>query len=179
MVNSGDDRSSRRKERYMILRGLGFSSEDARRLRDQSGENIQLEIRNERRRISRKSISRRSETEAQKLESIREEFRQTSPVARGRRLESRRERYNNFSAWSSTQNFPPAAIARIRQFNSDAGLSRDDGYGYRRYYFVYVERLPANESAEFADRADSGIRHMRHISLTSKVYRGRITENVA
>ncbi len=162
-----ESRSERRKARYKYLTGLGFSTEDARRLRDQSGRNIESNVKRERRRISRKPRARRSTDEQDRLDSIQVSSTATLLETRERRFMSRGERYDSFSSWSKI-GFPPWAINRISDYNKSRRLSRDDSFGYRRFYFWYVERVADFENEFFADRGDSGIRNLRGISLTAR-----------
>lgn len=164
-----EDRNARRMSRYMYLRSLGFSSKDARRLRDQSGPHIESAIRNERRRISRKKISNRTPQEKERLRKTQEYQGKISTGDRRRRYESRTNRYQDFSHWSSKHvGFPGWALQRIRQYNRERGLNRYDPYGYRRFYYWYVERISDFENEFYADRGDSGIRHQYGIPLRSR-----------
>lgn len=153
-----ESRSDKRKERYRELRALGFSASEARRYRDQSGTNIDKRISVEQRRISRKPQQMRSSEEVFRLERIRN--RRKSRVTRQPRLDSRRERWQRFSDWSKVQRFPKEYQARIDQINERAGKPRFDGYGYRRFYYEYVERLSMEDSIQLADRGDSGVRYL-------------------
>lgn len=163
-----DSRSARRKERYQYLISLGFSPIDARRLRDNSGRNIEVSVKRERRRISRKTVSRRTTAEQQRLDAIQLSTTTTLLETRERRFMSRGDRYGNFSQWSST-GFPMWALERIRDYNRTRNLPRDDSFGHRRFYYWYVERIADFQNEIFADRGDSGIRNMRGIPLASKM----------
>lgn len=150
-----------------MLRELGFSHTDARRLRDQSQTNIEVVIVRERRRISRKSVSQRTPKETARLNRLRDTSTPPEVEKRTRRLKTRGNRWQDFSDWSSRHKggFPEWALQEIRRFNEQAGLPTIDGFGYRQFFFWYVERLPIMEAAEFADRDDSGIRHEMGIPL--------------
>lgn len=163
-----ESRSERRQARYKYLRSLGFSSDDARRLRDKSGRNIEGEVKTERRRISRKSRTRRTQQEQERLDAIQLSSTPTLLEARERRIMSKADRWDNYSAWSKI-GFPPWALTRIEDYNRSRGLPRDDAFGYRRFYYWYVERIADFENEFFADRGDSGIRNLRGIPLGSRV----------
>lgn len=155
-----DVRSEKRLERYRELRALGFSAEDARRLRDRSGRNIQLEVASEQRRISRKPQRARTPEETFRLRRIQDRNVSATRIQQEARLNTRRERWMRFSEWSKAGVFPRQYISRIRQINIRAGRDAYDGYGFRQFYFEYVERLSREESIELADRADSGMRYL-------------------
>lgn len=41
-----------------------------------------------------------------------------------------------------------------------AGLNPFDSFGYRMYYYMYVERMPEFTAQEFAERGGSDIRYL-------------------
>lgn len=161
-----ESRSDKRKERYAEAIALGFSPAEARALRDRSGDNIQKAFTAERRRISRKPASERTAAESFRLTRIQQRDIRADQIRLQARLDARRARWQQFSEWSSKGvGFPPSALRRIRAYNKAAGLSRDDGFGFRRYYYEYVERLDPEEVSELADRADSGTRYLANKPL--------------
>lgn len=162
-------RSERRKERYKILIRLGFSAKEARQRRDWTGERIQRSIATRENQISDIPESRRSKSERDQLRKINNYNTKSSPVARQRRVKSRSERYADFSTWSKRFNkFPPSALKKIAEFNRAVGEESRDPYGFRRFYYWYVERISESESAAFADRADSPRRHSIGVALRSR-----------
>ena len=160
-----EDRDNKRRERYLELRALGFSVQDARRYRDQSGKNIELRISKEQRRISRKPEQIRSSEESFKLSRIRQRRQSANFIARKARMSTRQERWQEFSDFSKSGAWPQEIRARIRAINTRAGLDSDDGYGFRRYYYEFVERLNTDESKELSERNDSGMRYLLNRSL--------------
>lgn len=153
-----ETRSAKRKERYRELRTLGFSATEARRLRDTSGDTINTEVTSAQRRISRKPQQLRTSEEVFRLERIRNYKR--SKFTRRIRVDSRQARWERFSKWSKAGVFPKELRARIVRINQAAGLGANDGFGYRQFYYEYVERLSREDATQFADRADSGIRYL-------------------
>lgn len=159
-----ESRSEKRKERYKELRALGFTVADARRYRDRSGDNIDRFIRVEQRRISRKPIALRSSRESFRLSRIRN-YR-SQPSKKSRRFDSREARWRQFSKWSKNNKFPKWAQDRIVATNRRAGKdSILDGFGYRQFYYEYVERLDDGEISDIVDRNDSGMRWRINMSL--------------
>jgi hypothetical protein len=75
-------------------------------------------------------------------------------------VDSRRARWERFSKWSEAGVFPKSFRARIVQINRAAGLGVNAGFGYRQFYYEYVERLSREDSIQLADRADSGVRYL-------------------
>jgi len=105
-----------RKERYAAAIDAGYSSVEARRIRDYG--------------ISRYNASI----------AIRSETRQTRPH------ESKSARREKFSQWSSSQlGFPDDIRAQIEQWNRDEGLPFRHSRGYRRFYWLYVEGVDFSE----------------------------------
>jgi hypothetical protein len=162
-----EPRSLKRVERYRELRALGFDPIQARRFRDWSGKRIQLTIAREQRRISRKPIQLRTTDESFRLSRIQSRNRQQTQIQQQARLSSRQERWEQFADFSENRNWPPEFLRRIRQINERAGLSIDDGFGYRRFYYEYVERLDIQESLDLAERGDSEIRFLTNRPLVA------------
>lgn len=148
-----------RRERYGELIRLGFTPKEARRLRDRSGDNIQAEIKQERRRIVKKSVSKRAPIEQRKLAAIRERDSRLTVTQRSQRLEPKTVRSKNFSKWSNKygEGFPADRQLEIEAFNERAGKSKYDKFGYRMYYYRYVERVPVGEAMIFAQSGGSDI----------------------
>lgn len=151
-------------QRYQTARELGFSSQQASRMRDLSRETFENVIASERRRISRKSRSARTSQEISRVEAIRA-YEGSDELTRSRRLDAGGTRYENFRRWSSKfEGFPYFAFEGddifpgIEEFNLDSGRTRDDGFGYRAFYYYYVERIMDIGVIErLADRGDSGV----------------------
>jgi hypothetical protein len=162
-----EPRNLKRVERYRELRALGFDATQARRFRDWSGKRIQLTIAREQRRISRKPIQLRTADESFRLSRIQSRNRQQTQIQQQTRLSSRQERWEEFAEFSENRNWPSEFLRRIRQINERAGLSIDDGFGYRRFYYEYVERLDIQESLDLAERGDSEIRFLTNRPLVA------------
>lgn len=160
-----ESRSDKRKERYRELRALRFTPDQARRLRDRSGKEIQLAIARERRRISRKPIQLRTADEHFRLQRMQDRQATATEMQRRARLETRQERWEKFSSYSKSGIWPREFRKRVREINRRAGLGPDDGYGYRRFYFEYVERLSLEESIEISERGDSEARYLTNRPL--------------
>lgn len=158
-------RNEKRLERYRELRALGFNAKDARKLRDQSGRHIESQISAERRRISRKPVQLRTSDESFKLRRLQDRSTAETQIRSQARMTSRRERWENFSRWSESRKFPVNYRRRISTINIRAGLPPDDGFGFRQFYYEYVERLSRDESSELAERNDSGVRWLINRSL--------------
>lgn len=142
------NRAELRESRYKLLRSLGYSSADATRRRDWSAERIDADIIATQRRISKKRVSSRSETEQERLEAIRDYRHQERdmPVSVRQRTESRKDRLRNFSDWSKAKEFPAHIQGLIDGYNEQAGFSPLDSYGYRLFYWQYVRGLDERES---------------------------------
>lgn len=160
-----ESRSDKRKERYRELRALRFSPEQSRRLRDRSGKEIQLAIAREQRRISRKPVQLRTADESFRLKRIQDRQAAATEVQRRARLETRQERWEKFSEYSKSGIWPREFRKRIREINRRVGLGPDDGYGYRRFYYEYVERLSQEESIQISERGDSEVRYLTNRPL--------------
>lgn len=175
-----ESRASKRAERRMIARELGFSPAQADRMRDLSPQRFEDEIRAERARITRTSRARRTAEQQSRLDSIRE-YSGQSEITRQRRLATGGTRYENFRMWSSKYvGFPDAALdgddffPGITAMNRRAGRNDFDGFGYRAFYYYYVERImDIDVIAELADRGDSGVRGVTIGDKLSGVRRGR------
>lgn len=162
-----ESRSDKRKERYRELRALRFSPEVARRYRDKSGKEISLLITREQRRISRKPQYKRSADESFRLRRIQDRSKSANQVQQQARLDSRRERWEKFSEYSKSGLWPQNLRNRIREINRRAGLGPDDGYGFRRFYYEYVERLSLEESIQISERGDSEVRFLTNRPLVA------------
>lgn len=151
------DRKELRKERYNALRKLGFSTKEARRRRDQSAVHIVEYIDTERERIVTKKSNMRTESEKFTLKAIRQSRRRERKIDEAPRLKPITERASDFSRWTSDGNFPAWAREYIAAQNDNIGVSPINSYGYRRFYWRYVENLSEDEIGSLADRGDSGI----------------------
>lgn len=149
-------RSDLRKERYNHLRGLGFSPADARKFRDQSSAHIVEYVDEETERITVKKSNVRTVREKDILQNVRRQRRtaKTAPVI-SPRLKPISERADDFSGWTR-DGFPVEATRFIEEENRRTGRSPVDGYGFRRFYWAYVENIPVDEIGDLADRGDSG-----------------------
>lgn len=148
-------RSDLRKERYKYMRSLGFSAVHARKYRDNKTENITKFVNSERVRITEIRSSQRSKSERTIIASIRRERRQVATVETAPRLKPRRERLEDFKRWTGDRNFPDWAISYIAEHNQLAGFSPLNSYGFRRFYYRYVQNRPETTAALLADRDDS------------------------
>jgi hypothetical protein len=160
-----ESRSDKRKERYREAKALGFSRTEATRLRDLSGKSLQREFSREARRISRKNIKDRSAAETFRLRRIQDRNASQDQIRLQSRLDSRRERWLKFSEWSKANKFPASQLKRIVNINTRNGLSPTDRFGYRMFYYLYVERLDDFDANQLADRGDSGMRYLLNQSL--------------
>lgn len=160
-------REIKRRERYLELRALGYTPTEATRLRDLSGDNIQKQISRTRRRISRKPVAMRTSEETFRLARIQNRQRVQSQVQQDGRLGSRESRWRKFSEYSKINKFPKKMRDRIAEINSNVGKPPLDGYGYRRFYYEYVERLDIREASNLANRNDSGMRYLLNKSLVT------------
>lgn len=163
-------RATKRYERYNEARALEFSVEDARRLRDLSGSKFQQVVSQEQRRISRKPERLRTPEESFRLKRIQDRNKFQTKVQQEQRVMSRIERWKRFQKFSKNNVWPKYIKKEIIRFNRRHGKDDDDSFGYRQYYYKYVERLDIDEASELADRNDSGMRWLMNKSLI----RGRI-----
>lgn len=152
-----ETRSELRRERYNYLRRIGFSPVEARRRRDTSADNIRGFVSDERKRIVAISSKKRSENDRKIIRNIRVDRRRENRIETAPRLRPMSQRVTEFSKWSGEQNFPSWAETFIAQQNLDRGLDPFDSYGFRRFYWRYVEGLPTDEIGDLADRGDSDI----------------------
>lgn len=160
-----ESRSEKRKERYRELRALGFTPDRARQLRDHSGKNIQRSISTEQRRISRKPPSMRTSEESFRLRRIQDRNRSQNRIQSDGRILERQQRWENWSEWSKTNIWPRDMRRIARALNEQAGRPPDDGYGFRRLYYMYVERMPDERSEILAERNDSEMRFLTNKPL--------------
>lgn len=152
-------RGERRAARYKHLRILGFSAEHARRYRDQSSDHIIEFVDDSREEIVAIPAKNRSESQRNILKQVRKSRRRENQIVTQPRLKTIGERSSDFSRWSEFGNvFPGWALKYIEQQNADKGLSPADSYGYRRFYWSYVEGRSQDELGDVADRGDSEIR---------------------
>ncbi len=148
-------RSDLRKERYRHMRSLGFSAIEARKYRDNKQSNIIKFVSSEHTRITKIPAKKRVENERKILSNIRRTRRQPVTVDNAPRLKPQRERLEDFSRWTGDRNFPDWAISYIAEQNQRAGLSPLNSYGFRRFYYRYVQNRPEATAAILADRDDS------------------------
>lgn len=148
-------RSELRKERYRYLRSLGFSSADARKYRDQSVEHLQEYVDTTAERITETPSRKRTQQERTIIKQVRAERRKKPTVQTATRLKSRADRYDEFVAWTQDKNFPNWAMEYVAAANRNAGFGPVNSYGFRRFYYRYVENRPESTAATLADRDDS------------------------
>ena len=163
-----ESRDQKRIERYRELRALGYDSKTARRLRDASGKNIELFIGRDQRRISRKPIQTRTSSEAFRLRRIQNRYRTQTELQRKARLSTREERWQEFAEYSKSGIWPAEFRRRIREINRRAGFIKDannNKYGFRRFYYEYVERLSREESIELSELGDSEAKFIKNEPL--------------
>lgn len=163
-----ESRADRRKARYDYLISLGFSATEARKMRDHSGRHIERNVKQERKRIKRKKPTNRLPIEKFRLRAIENSQSKTTLEARERRFMSAGDRRSNFSLWSGNTGFPPWALKRIAAYNKAKRKSKFNSFGYRRFYYWYVERFADFENEFYADRGDSSIRNARGVSKRAR-----------
>lgn len=148
-------RKQLRKERYRHLLDLGFTSSDARKFRDHSSNSIDKNVESERQRITKVRAPKRSETDTKKIREIRRFNRQRPAVEVHGRNKTRSGRWEEFSQWTSDRNFPEWAQKYIGLRNREQGFDPLDSWGYRRFYYRYVQNRTEGSAARLADRDDS------------------------
>jgi hypothetical protein len=108
----------------------------------------------------------RSSQEAFRLTRI-QNYR-SQPEKKSRRFDSREARWRQFSKWSKSRKYPKWVRDRVERYNRAAGKqSIEDGFGYRQFYYEYVERLSDDEVSDIVDRNDSGMRYVLNKSLVT------------
>lgn len=152
---SANARKQLRKERYRHMIDLGFSTTDARRFRDRSGVNIETHVESERERIVDIRTEKRSQSDKDKLRDIRAHNRQKPAVESAGRNKTRADRWQEFSNWTKNRNFPGWAMDYIGEMNRDKELDPLDSWGFRRFYYRYVQNRAETSAAKLADRDDS------------------------
>lgn len=154
-VGDGSNRSDLRKERYRYLRSLGFSSADARKYRDQSFENLQTYVDTTVEQVEQTPSRKRTEREREIVKNVRKERAKKRTVESSTRMLTRTDRYENFVAWTVAKDFPNWAMQYIAAVNRQAGFGPVNSYGFRRFFYRYVENRPEATAATLADRDDS------------------------
>lgn len=150
MTTRNPDRANRRKEQYRIARETyGYSSKEASRLRDLSFKAFHSEIIKTEQRIKKKSPKRRTDFEVIQLQRI-QQAKQLAPTPR--RRDTRAARQAQFNLWSGQRDFPYVAQEFITKQNRLAGKADRDSFGYRIYYWHYVNELDVSEAVIAAER---------------------------
>ena len=144
----------KRGERYRYLVTLGFNTVDARKLRDRSGKNIEIAIRQRRLNLQKIPTQERSESEKKNLAGVRRAQRETRTSREGKIL-SETDRADRFSLWSGFEGFPSDALNIIQAINDERGEDENDSFGYRMYYHIYVERMDIDEAERFTEERDT------------------------
>lgn len=131
----------RRKEQKRIALESGFTPKQANKMRDYSAERFQETLRSRR-------VQHVPPTQRGFLDPKREIRREK---ARGREVNA-----DIWSVWAKS-GFPAWVERQARRLNAQAGLPRDDSYGWRAMYHHYViENLRSDDdieddSVEFAE----------------------------
>lgn len=131
------NRNEVRRERHRLLRELGYSPEDARRLRDNSFVNIEKTITRTERRLARRPAIDRSPEQQRRLRKIRD-YRKRDAIELCGRTESKPTRIANWSDWSRDRSFPREFYQRARKINRDSGRRANASYGFRILYHMYI-----------------------------------------
>lgn len=137
-----------RKARYDQLRALGYSSKEATRFRDRSADSIDAEVASRQKRIAKKPVAKRTSQESFQLTRIREyrRERREQPTVSREPIESRESRQEQFSSWTGRRNFPPRIVRYIAEINHAAGLDPLESYGFRVFYWQYVNGYTEREA---------------------------------
>lgn len=151
------ERAERRRQNYAYYKSLGYSTAEARRLRDVSPDKGFEEIQRTERRLGRIRAIDRSESVQMRLRAIRDEIRSRRRVGVDTdQPASRVQRIEQFREWSDTRDgFPPNVQRQIERLNVDAGLSPFAAYGYRVFFHLYVNGLDLAEAREVVERRDT------------------------
>ncbi len=151
-------RGERRAARYKHLRTIGFTAQDARKYRDQSSDHITEFVDDRREEILEVRADTRTDLQRKILRGIRESRKRENQIKTQPRLKSIKDRSADFSRWSEIgEHFPQWAMNFIEEQNEERGLSPADSYGFRRFYWSYVEGMDVEELGDIADRGDSDI----------------------
>lgn len=143
-------KSDLRKSRYNYFRELGYSSKEASRLRDRDPAKS---IPEERRKITKKPASKRTQQEKTILERTENKQIQVD-------LGSSASRFDQFRRWSGWRrsgskfvkgrsSFPKRYLDHIREINDEAGFDFNSSFGYRVFYHEYVEGMDYYEAEQF------------------------------
>lgn len=155
MAESQSARSQRRKERYNQLIQLGFSAKEARQYRDKSGLNIDAYVLSRQRQLREVEIDQLTPQQELQLERI-ERIRDRNILTFQQRTFSKSERALQFSTWSNRNiGFPAPHIAAIVEFNEAAGEPPDSPFGYKMFFYQYVDGLEWDEAEREIDERDS------------------------
>lgn len=154
------DRAKLRKARYSRLRALGFSRNEATRLRDKSEDSIETETDIKREQIEATPVRKRTPQQRESLKRI--EQYQSEPSRRGE-LSPKRGRIQDFKEWSKAKAFPLWAQTQIDNFNDEANQPPESSYGYRVFYHMYVNRNGRSKADQKIDENPNAIYDRRKI----------------
>lgn len=151
-----DAQNALRRQRYAVLRGLGFSRNEIvhNNIRDISARNLNTNITSRAERIQSIPARQRSLKETQDLDAY-EEYQTVLDATPSRHgdIETPKTREEKWSDWSGKDHFPNRFIKAIANINTDNGKLPFDSFGYRMMYFMYVEDMDEDEAEEMiADR---------------------------
>jgi len=145
-----EEQKELRRVKYKDILARGFSTKDARALRDKSSTNIVKATNVRHTQIRRTSRENRTPQQSAQLTAIRihRATEQADPSRIGD-IQSTGTREDQWSRWSSPSNDFPASIKnQIIAINRDSGKLPFDSFGYRMFYFMYVEGLDATDAME-------------------------------
>lgn len=154
------NRAALRKARYSRLRALGFSRNEATRLRDQSEDSIETETDLKREQIESVPVRKRT---PQQRESLRRINRYQSDGSRRGELSPKQSRQAEFNQWSKAKAFPLWAQTQIDNFNTEAGYEDYSSYGYRVFFHMYVNRNRRSTADNKIDENPNAIYDRRKI----------------
>lgn len=127
-----EKRSQIRKFRYQALIDAGYSKREADRYKNWSSDSVQGLI---------------AERKGRNVESV---------GASDAKLYTQNQRLGMFREWSSVfTGFPDWALQEIQETNDRVGRNALDSYGFRQFYYRFVQQRTPSVASRFADRGDS------------------------
>lgn len=153
-------RSEIRKARYDLAISLGYSTTEARAMRDRSAETIRANVQSTRLMLERTDITRRPPETVERLRTLRQWQReQTSDVGSSRvNITPKRTREDEWSLWSSKDHgFPTAILDEIDLYNAAAGEPEFSSHGFRVMYARYVLGYDEDDALEFAEYVEDSV----------------------
>lgn len=138
-----------RSEKYEIAKAAGFTAKQAR-VRRSWGE----------KRFNRSIASKRVYEEKKRI-AEKENIPHHGYIF-GESLQ-RLSRYEEFGRWAGARRYPEWAMEKIIEYNRRAGLGDFDKFGYRAFFFEYVDREDEDGAYELAgyDETESQNRRVR------------------